>query len=476
MDGLNPALNPLAQLQQMQSESYQRNKEQVGRVQKEAARSEEDDATERWANMAVAASKVPPVSGNFGAMLASIGGAYGQTLNAQEQRRYDREKEITGLIDKGSGGMLGAGSMTAMTQAALNPFVNVPGVGLVQRSSAEVKLPSNMIPEYNKLYSQFYKSAVENKMPNPEEWAKQQATTQLQSVMGSPQMAGGRATQVAPEPFNGQSAAPAAPQTSPLQQAAEVDIRPAPGANDASAWIAQLKKEEQEAVVVGDYARATQVQEARMALEKKAKTAPPQGLQYRDKPVSEMEEATAKKVGENLGNDFVSYQTASANSSELKNQLQQLKTLYSNPNMPEGQLATGIQGIRSSLKSLGVDVGPEVGAADMAQAIAGKMALLTRTEGGTNLMPGAMTDFEQRILQSLVPGLNQTAEGRAALIDYLGDMADVRIRMAAAAQKAAGDRGILKPDWYKQRDRLLKEEQARLVLKSRELNNRFKVK
>ena len=99
MDGLNPALNPLAQLQQMQSESYQRNKEQVGRVQKEAARSEEDDATERWANMAVAASKVPPVSGNFGAMLASIGGAYGQTLNAQEQRRYDREKEIACLND-----------------------------------------------------------------------------------------------------------------------------------------------------------------------------------------------------------------------------------------------------------------------------------------------------------------------------------------------------------------------------------------
>jgi len=103
--------------------------------------------------------------------------------------------------------------------------------------------------------------------------------------------------------------------------------------------------------------------------------------------------------------------------------LDMLKKLYQTPNMPEGQLAKELQGVRSGLKTIGIDVGPEVGAADLVSSISGKMALLTRTAEGKNLMPGAMSDFEQKVLRSLVPGLEGTAEGRSALIDVLQNMA-----------------------------------------------------
>jgi hypothetical protein len=198
------------------------------------------------------------------------------------------------------------------------------------------------------------------------------------------------------------------------------------------------------------------------------------GTVKKDIPRAEMEKETATVTGKALGQAYEDLQTSSAASAEIKIQLAQLRELFKTPNLPEGVLAERVQNIRSGLKSLGVEVGPEVGAGDMVQAIGGKMSLLTRTADGKNLMPGAMSDFEQKILRSLTPSLNQTAEGRAALTDFLDKMADVRIRMAEEARKMADEnRGILPPEWYARRDRVLKEEQARMVLHARRLQKQL---
>ncbi len=198
------------------------------------------------------------------------------------------------------------------------------------------------------------------------------------------------------------------------------------------------------------------------------------GLKYRDKPVAAMEEETAKETGKSLGKMFEEYQTASHNSSSFKLYLDEMKNLFSNPNLPEGKFGETLQDVRSGMVSLGLfdkDEAKNVADGDMLMALGGKLSLLTRTAEGGNLMPGAMSDFEQKILRSLSPGLNQTQEGRLKLIDFLNDMANTRIRIAKEASAAAGERGILPPSWFARRDRVLKEEQARLAFKAAKLRS-----
>ena len=199
------------------------------------------------------------------------------------------------------------------------------------------------------------------------------------------------------------------------------------------------------------------------ALMKKYETPAPT-MSYIDKPKRKMEEATATEAGKALGAEQQDLNAAAASSSQMIGQLDLLKRLYLTPNMPEGRFANELQTVRSGLKTIGIDVGDEVGAADMASSIAGKMALLTRTADGKNLMPGAMSDFEQRLLRTLVPGLEGTAQGRAALIDVMQQMARSRMRFAEEANKMAeANRGILPTEWNVRKQRIMKEEMARLA-------------
>jgi hypothetical protein len=474
MPTVNPVTDPQGALSQMatdpmmrqmlerQQQGYEQQQEQLGRVRTASERVPESYETERMGAMALMAGKSPQHAGGFGQLLANIGGAYSTTLAQQAQRDFDRESKVLDAVDK-SAMPFGSGAATALLQAQLNPFVNVGGVGLVNRRSGQLAVPSNMLPEYNKLYTALYKQATEQKMENPEQWAQEQAMAQLGAAMGSRAVAGSRATPLPPAP--GQ--APAV-EVAPIKEEGGVDLTPG---TDVSRLIKQVERDEKMAVSKGDYAMAAELQKAKQALRAKAG---PEGLQYRDIPKSKMEEATAEVTGKALGTTFEDMQTASAASSDLKIQLNALRELFKTPNLPEGQLGEQLQGIRSGLKSLGIDVGKDVAAGDMVNAIGGKLALLTRTADGKNLMPGAMSDFEQKILRGLAPGLNQTAEGRDALVGFLSNMADIRIRLASEASKlAAENRGILPPDWYQRRDRLLKEEQARMAVQARDISKRL---
>jgi hypothetical protein len=161
----------------------------------------------------------------------------------------------------------------------------------------------------------------------------------------------------------------------------------------------------------------------------------------------------------------------------LSSQLDVLDSLYSTPNLPEGKLGPAIQNMRSTLKSLGVDVGEEVGAADMANALAQKMVLGIRTADGVNLLPGAISNFEVQMLQSMGPTLGMSAEGRKALVAYMKAVAASQLRLSEEATKfASANDDRLTPEWYKRKERIILEEQARRAQLLRGITSQLKGK
>ena len=190
--------------------------------------------------------------------------------------------------------------------------------------------------------------------------------------------------------------------------------------------------------------------------------------------LSEGEKGYGGKEGEALFKERGELSESYKANSVLSSQLDLLEKLYSDPNIPEGQLGPAIQQIRSGLKSLGVEVGDEVNAADLANAIAQKMVLGIRTADGTNLLPGAVSNFEVQLLQSMGPTLSMTNEGRRALIHHMKEVLRSQQRLAEEATRFEAQHGRLTPEWYKRKERVILEEQARRAVKLREIASRFK--
>lgn len=291
------ALDPMRQMMQQSQQGHQQTQEQIDQLKDMIKQAPKTDDAERWAAMAHAAAAVPPVVGNFGMLLAQVGGAYGKTLAAQNQAQIVREAELAKLMQQAApaGNM---SSMASMLNATGN--VNVPGVGLVNRMTGEVVVKSNLMGEYGKLYSAFYKTAVDEKMDNPEQWAREQTQLQLGAPMGSPEIAGGRAVgTVTPQALITTSPPPS------------VDIQADGGLSQAQTtakWIDRLKQEEKTAAASGDYARALEVKKALTTLQGVAPAqqppAGPRGLQYENKPATAARKVTAEKSAETYAKRF----------------------------------------------------------------------------------------------------------------------------------------------------------------------------
>jgi len=145
------------------------------------------------------------------------------------------------------------------------------------------------------------------------------------------------------------------------------------------------------------------------------------------------------------------------------NQLNLLENLYSNPNLPEGELGPLLQKVRSGFQTFGVDVGDTTGPADLANAVAQKMVLAQRTSDGTNLLPGPVSNFEVQLLQSMGPTLSLTNEGRQTLVKFMKEVAMSNQRIAEEGSTfAAQNNEMLTPGWYKRRERVMLEEMARM--------------
>jgi len=466
----------------------------------EQSRSPDANEAATWGGMARAASQVAPTWGNIGAMIGQVGGAYGAGQEAQQQNDLKnqasltkmRQDEVRALESKDQNASLikamggGAKAATPTIKVVNGKLVAAKWDPVTQSYATEV-LSGSQDELKARMFQTFYTKAVSAELPDPEAYALAQTEKMLKEF-------GGTTVKGEANAIPGVKSAVTSPVTEALPAERIGPKEGGEGTVDIAPSLAKTLSPEDKATVTRLVARINANPNAAQndtrtlqtllskydertqpgAIAPAAEAAPAPTLKYLDKPKRAMEEETAKKAGTSLEKEQQDLNIAAESASQLSGQLDMLKKLYQTPNMPEGQMAKELQGIRSGLKTIGIDVGPEVGAADLASSISGKMALLSRTAEGKNLMPGAMSDFEQKILRGLVPGLEGTAEGRSALIDLMQNMTKTRMRFAEEANKMATEnRGIIPPEWNQRKQRLMKEEMAKLAQLNTQIAARF---
>lgn len=479
-----------------QQEAYNQEMERFAQMIQQSQAPEANDSA-RWGAMADAASRVEPTWGNLGAMIGQVGAAYGGSRAREQQDNLKnqatltkmRQDEVRALESRDqNAAMLRA--LTGSAAKVATPTIKVVDGKLVaakwdpveQKYVTEV-LSGSQDQIKERLFRTFFDKAVSAELPNPEQYAQEQMEKLLSTFGGT--TVKGESNNIPGVRSVGSPEMKIAPEVQSERDSNASRIRSGEQTGTLPEWPTmppevKLSKEDEDAVtrlrarIAANPNTAERDIATLKAIENKY-TAQPRGLTYLDKPARKMEEATGEVAGKALGEEQSDLNTARESASQMIGQLDLLKKLYETPNMPEGELANGIQQVRSGLKSIGIDVGPEVDAANLASAVSGKMALLTRTADGKNLMPGAMSDFEQKILRNLVPNLESTAEGRAALIDVMKAMAQSRIRFADEANKMAeANRGILPSEWHTRKTRLMKEEMARIAQLNTQIASRFK--
>lgn len=104
----------------------------------------------------------------------------------------------------------------------------------------------------------------------------------------------------------------------------------------------------------------------------------------------------------------------------------------------EGGRLTGMAMTAASVgNSLGIPIDPKLGDKQAAEALFNEFALKLKNAGGTNQMPGALSDRDLSFLQATAPQLSQSAAGRRQIIDSYRKLAqrDQQVANMAAAYK-----------------------------------------
>lgn len=391
----------------------------------------------------------------------------------------ERQKMLSELMG-------GAGGATQMLHAALNPIQNIGGVG-VNRGTGEVIRPKDYADLHERAFQAALKPLLEARDPDAWNKANSMADQYLRSIGGDPATVGGvvKAGTTTPDRVAGGALPPQPGQAS--AKPAMVDSR-----INVPEMTSQLRTQMETAARTGDFNKARELQKALMAILNPAQQVSPEvaDAQIAKPPAAApapagqfdyldpRREASEKETGTGQAKDLIKhYSDLSQLGSESANMLRELNILTkldANPNMPQGEYAGLLQKIRSGMSTVGIDTGDATAAADIYNAIASNMALKIRTAGGTNLLPGAMSNYEDQLLQKMSPVLSQTKEGRAALRQIMQDVAETNMRIATEAHKlASSNRGALTPEWYARRARVEKEELVRMMQRSNETLKKF---
>lgn len=177
-----------------------------------------------------------------------------------------------------------------------------------------------------------------------------------------------------------------------------------------------------------------------------------------------------EKEGEGLFKERANLSDLHSKNVGVINQLNQMEAAYADPNIPEGALAPLIQQFRSGLKSIGIEVDKSVGDAQVFDALAKKLALSMKSSDGGNLLPGAMSNYEDQLLQSMSSSLSGTRDGNIKLMKLMKEVAKSNLRIAEEGSKlAAENKDRLPSSWFQRRERLGKEEIVRLKLVTKQI-------
>lgn len=136
---------------------------------------------------------------------------------------------------------------------------------------------------------------------------------------------------------------------------------------------------------------------------------------------------------------------AAAARSELAN-LTRLEGLLKQVNT--GKFSGTAQGVKQTAKAMGINledygVTDDTAPAQAAQALSAQMALEMRNPAGGAGMPGAMSDKDREFLQSMVPGIENTAGGIKTMVETRRRLAKRRIAEAKIVRQYYAKNGSL---------------------------------
>lgn len=328
--------------------------------------------------------------------------------------------------------------------------------------------------EYQRLWTSAYQKAVSNEMEDPEGYAHEVASRVLSSSPGfNPQ--------VSPIP----SASSSRPPIQPTLQPPQPQSPPPPGmlpptspeqnsSRNIQLLQAELKRPENQ--TPDKQLVLKQELEREMGANPQPTPAPtpapqaPRTMEYIDPRTRKQNEGYGQKEGEGLYKERQALTDLHGANSKLMGQLDMLERIYADPNIPQGELANIQQSIRSGLVTLGVPGAQEVGVSDFARALGTSLSLTQKNADGQNLLPGAMSNYEDQLLQKMAPTLSLTNEGRLMLVKFMKQVAQSNLRIAQeGTQMASANKNQLPANWYERKERVMREEMAKLRLLSQSM-------
>ena len=171
------------------------------------------------------------------------------------------------------------------------------------------------------------------------------------------------------------------------------------------------------------------------------------GFTSSDKSQQIGSETTAKLNAEKFAKDTEKFNTLYQTSNSMLQNLDLLDQLFSDPNVASGAAADTISSLKGLADSFGIKT-TGLSAENVIASITGKMALQAKSEGGQNLMPGAMAASELTFLRNLVPQLTQSKEGRLLLSQVNRAMATRDMQLSQMAGRYADQYGGLNAGFY----------------------------
>lgn len=154
----------------------------------------------------------------------------------------------------------------------------------------------------------------------------------------------------------------------------------------------------------------------------------------------------AKKVGGFFGEEYGNVLKAGTSAQSKLNRYSRLGELLQG--VQTGKFAeTGLE-VAKAARSLGFNVGENIGNLEAAQALSGEIALELRNPSGGAGMPGAMSDADRQFLQNMVPGLQTTPQGRTFMLETAKRLAQRDIKVAQMARDYRKRNGSLDEGFY----------------------------
>jgi hypothetical protein len=170
---------------------------------------------------------------------------------------------------------------------------------------------------------------------------------------------------------------------------------------------------------------------------------------------TESEKAYDSERSKDLAKEAQKFNEAYQAGNQQRDNLDLLDGLLRNPKVSSGALAEMNSDMKGVAASFGINIAGKT-EEDVIRAITREMALKMKNSGGTNLMPGAMSDFEQKMLGSMVPSLSQSAPGRMLLSQVMRAKLNRDMKIAEMAADYEATNGRLDSNFYKQSREWLK--------------------